>query len=153
VLEAIWHRLGITEVIAQQLAARKVDFAVERALFAMVASRACAPSSKLYCDEQWWREDVRIDGTETLVLPHLCRAMDVLEAYQGAIEQALYCRLAHLFNLDVELIFYETTSLHCEIDDADQGVGDKDLVEGSLAAGAKTYQAPCQRGRSKKRPW
>jgi hypothetical protein len=25
----------------------KVDFAVERALFAMVANRACAPSSKL----------------------------------------------------------------------------------------------------------
>ena len=75
VLEAIWHRLGIDEVIAQQLAYHKVDFAVERALFAMVANRACAPSSKLYCYEQWLREDVRIDGTDTLALHHLYRAM------------------------------------------------------------------------------
>ena len=149
VLEAIWHRLGIPEVIAQQLTCRKVDLAVERALFAMVANRACAPSSKLYCDEQWWREDVRIDGTETLALHHLYRAMDVLEAHKDAIEQALYCRRANLFNLDVELLFYDTTSLHLEIDDADQGVGDEDLVEGSLAAGAKTYQAPRKRGLSK----
>ena len=149
VLEAIWHRLGIAEVIAQQLAFRKVDVAVERALFAMVANRACAPSSKRYCYEQWLRADVRIDGTEKLALHHLYRAMDGLEAHKDAIEQALYCRLAHLFNLDVELIFYDTTALHFEIADADQGVGDEDLVEGSLAAGAKTYQAPRQRGLSK----
>jgi Transposase DDE domain len=149
VLEAIWHRLGIDEVIAQQLAYHKVDFAVERALFAMVANRACAPSSKLYCYEQWLREDVRIDGTDTLALHHLYRAMDVLEAHKEAIEQALYFRLADLLNLDVELIFYDTTSLHFEIDEIDWGVGEDDLVEGSLAAGAKTYKAPRKRGLSK----
>ncbi len=66
VLEAIWKRLGIPDVIAEQLAHRKVAFALERALFAMVANRACAPSSKLYCYEQWLREDVRIEGTESL---------------------------------------------------------------------------------------
>jgi hypothetical protein len=94
VLEAIWKRLGIPDVISEQLASRKVDFAVERALFAMVANRACAPSSKLYGAEQWLREDVRIDGTDALVLHHLYRAMDVLEAHKAAIEQALYFRLA-----------------------------------------------------------
>jgi len=36
--EAIWHRLGIDAVIAQQLASPTVDFAVERARFAMVGS-------------------------------------------------------------------------------------------------------------------
>ena len=149
VLEAIWQRLGINEVIAQQLAYHKVDFAVERALFAMVANRACAPSSKLYCYEQWLREDVRIDGTDTLALHHLYRAMDVLEAHKEAIEQALYFRLADLLSLDVELIFYDTTSLHFEIDEIDWGVGEEDIVEGSLAAGAKTYQAPRKRGLSK----
>ena len=149
VLEAIWQRLGIAEVIAQQLASRTVDFAVERALFAMVANRACAPSSKLYCYEQWLREDVRIEGTDTLALHHLYRAMDVLEAHKDAIEQAVYFRLADLLSLDVELIFYDTTSLHFEIDEVDWGVGDEDLVEGSLAAGSKTYPAPRKRGLSK----
>ena len=149
VLEAIWHRLGIAEIMAQQLAYSKGDFAVERALFAMVAHRACAPSAKLYCYDQWLREDVRIDQTDTLALHHLYRAMDLLEAHKEDIEKALYFRLADLLNLDVELIFYDTTSLHFAIDEIDQGDGEDDLVEGSMAAGSKTYKAPRKRGRSK----
>jgi len=149
VLEALWRRLGIADVIEHHVTPRKLDFSVERALFAMVANRACAPSSKLYCYEQWLREDVRIAGTEALALHHLYRAMDVLEASKEAIEQDLYFRLANLLHLDVDLIFYDTTSLHFEIDEADQGIGDDDLVAGSLAAGAKTYKAPRKRGWSK----
>ena len=149
VLEALWRRLGIADVIARHVTHRKLDFSVERALFAMVANRACAPSSKLYCYEQWLREDVRIVGTEALALHHLYRAMDVLEAHKEAIEHDLYFRLADLLTLDVDLIFYDTPSLHFEINDADQGGGDDDLVEGSQAAGAKTYKAPRKRGWSK----
>jgi hypothetical protein len=149
VLEALWKRLGIADIIADQLRGRKLDFAVERALFAMVANRACAPCSKLYCYEQWLREDVRIEDTDTLGLHHLYRAMDMLEAHKDGIEQALYFRLADLLNLDVELIFYDTTSLHFEIDEIDQGHGDDDLVEGSMAAGSNVYKAPRKRGMSK----
>jgi hypothetical protein len=149
VLEAVWKRLGIPDVLSEQLASRHVDFAVERALFAMVANRACAPSSKLYCYDQWLREDVHIDGTAALALHHLYRAMDMLEAHKEAIEHALYFRLADLLSLDVELIFYDTTSVHFESDEMDQGHGEDDLVEGSPAAGAKTYKAPRQRGLSK----
>ena len=149
VLEALWRRLGIADVIARHVTHRKLDFSVERALFAMVANRACAPSSKLYCYEQWLREDGRIVGTEALALHHLYRAMDVLEAHKEAIEHDLYFRLADLLTLDVDLIFYDTTSLHFEINDADEGVGDDDRVEGSPAAGAKTYKAPRKRGWSK----
>ena len=149
VLEAVWKRLGIPDIIAEPLASRKVDFALERALFAMVANRACAPSSKLYCYEQWLHEDVRIDGTDALALHHLYRAMDLLEAHKEEMEKALYFRLADLLTLDVELIFYDTTSVHFEIDEIDQGYGEDDVVEGSMAAGSKTYKAPRKRGLSK----
>ena len=80
VLESLWKELGIAEVIGDAVGQRNYDFPVERALFAMVANRACAGSSKLYCYEQWLQEDVRIDGTEPLQLHHLYRAMDFLEA-------------------------------------------------------------------------
>jgi hypothetical protein len=146
VLEAIWHRLGRDEVIARQLASHQVDVAVERARLAMVANRAWAPSAKRYGDEPWLRADGRMDGTATLALPHLDRAMDVLAAHQEAREPALDCRLAALLSLDVELIFYDTTSLHFDIDAIDWGVGAADCVEGSLAAGAKPSKAPRKRG-------
>jgi hypothetical protein len=76
VLEALWQRLGLADIIADQLQGRTIDFAVARALFALVAHRAWAPCSKLYCYAQWWREDARLEGTETLDVPHLSRAMD-----------------------------------------------------------------------------
>ena len=144
-LEQLWHRVGITEVIAHTIGRRKFDFPVERALFAMIANRACAPSSKLYCFEQWLQEDVRLSGTEDFELHHLYRAMDFLEANKGAIEEAIYFRVADLFNLDVELVFYDTTSQHFEIDEEDCGVGEEDRVCGSIPAGKKTYKAPRKR--------
>ena len=58
-------------------------------------------------------------------------------------------RLADLLNLDVELIFYDTTSVHFEIDEEDEGSGEGDEVGGSVCSGAKTYRAPRKRGKSK----
>ncbi len=144
VLEALWQRLGIAEVIGEVVGTRAFDFDVERALFAMVANRACAPSSKLYCHEQWLAEDVHIAGTDGLALHHLYRAMDFLEAHREMIEESLYYRLADLLNLDVDLVFYDTTSLHFEIDEADQGE-----AVGNQAAGAKTYPPLRRRGKAK----
>jgi hypothetical protein len=149
VLEALWTRLGIAEVIEESVGRRRFDFPVERALFAMVANRACAPASKRYCFSQWLTEDVRIAGSDSLELQHLYRAMDFLEAEKAAIERAIYFRVADLLSLDVDLIFYDTTSVHFEVDDEDRGAGLDDVVRGAEAAGAKGYPALRKRGNSK----
>jgi len=149
VLEALWQRLGLGEIVEAEARSRKFSFSVERALFALVANRALAPSSKLYCYEQWLREDVRVEGTAELELQHLYRAMDFLEAHKDALEEAIYFRVADLLNLDVELVFYDTTSLHFEVAEEDRGAGEDDLVRGSREAGAKLYKAPRKRGHSK----
>jgi hypothetical protein len=149
VLETLWKRIGLDKIINERARPRRFGFSIERAIFAMVANRAVAPCSKLYCYEQWLREDVRIEGTEKLELQHLYRAMDFLEANKASIEEAIYFSIADLFNLDVDLIFYDTTSLHFEIDEDDRGAGEQDVVRGSKAAGGKTYKAPRKRGYAK----
>ena len=149
VLEQLWRRLGFDEVIAEVVGKRKLGFAVERALFAMVANRACAPSSKLYCYERWLSEDVCIEGAEVLALHHLYRAMDFVEENKVVLEEALYFRMADLLSLDVELIFYDTTSLHFEVDEEDSGAGEEDEMYGSVAAGHKRYRALRKRGKAK----
>ena len=115
VLQRLWERAGLPALIAEQAGSTPLEFSVERALFAMVAHRACAPPSKLHCHEQWLAEDVRIQGCGELKLHHLYRAMDFLHAHKAALEEGLYYRVADLLNLDVELVFYDTTSLHFEI--------------------------------------
>jgi len=149
VLEALWKRLGFADVIEKRASSRRLGFRVERALFAMVANRASDPCSKLYCWEQWLREEVRIEGSAELELHHLYRAMDFLEANKEEVEREIYFRVASLLNLDVDLVFYDTTSLHFEVDEEDTGAGQADLVRGSKLAGAKSYPAPRKRGKSK----
>jgi hypothetical protein len=149
IVEQIWERLGIAKVLAKAQKGRRFGFSIERALFAMVANRCCAPSSKLYCWEQWLEEDVRIDGTGKLELHQLYRAMEFLEANKEQIEEEIYWRLSDLLNLDVDLIFYDTTSLHFEIDEEDEGWGEDNVVYGSRLSGAKEYRAPRKRGNSK----
>jgi transposase len=153
VVEALWSRLGIADIIRERAKSRRLGFDVERALFAMVANRLLAPSSKLYCWEQWLAQDIRISGTANLELQHLYRAMDFLEANKETIEKAIYFRLSDLLNLDVDIIFYDTTSLHFEVDEDDQGAGPDHTVTGSEPAGKKKYKAPRKRGYPKNGRW
>ena len=149
VLEQLWRRVGLPDLIAALAGERKVEFSIERALFAMVASRACAPSSKLYCHEQLLAEDARIEGCEGLGVHHLYRAMDFLEAHQEALEQGLEFRVADLLNLDVELVFHDTTSLHFEIDEEDRVEGE-DGESGAPPPAAGTFARELRRrGNSK----
>ncbi|ENO87599.1 hypothetical protein [Thauera aminoaromatica] len=92
---------------------------------------------------------MHIEGTQALALHQLYRAMDFLEANKAAIEQAIFFQVADLLSLDVEIVFYDTTSLHFEIDNEDAGDLDGQM-QGSVAAGAKRYVAPRKRGYSKR---
>jgi len=119
VLEQLWSKLGIDRIIRKQAEPLKLVFDLERAVFAMVANRVLAPASKLYCFEQWLKEDIYIEGVSSLSLHHLYRAMDALLARKDAIEEKIYFQVTDLLNLDVDLIFYDTTSLHFETDEED----------------------------------
>jgi len=120
-IAALWERLGIQRVLEKALRGedRRVPF--EQAIFAMVANRCLAPASKLFCYESWLREDVYFPEGERIELHHLYRAMDFLARHKEEIEEELYWQVADLLNLDVDLIFYDTTSLYFECDEEDRG--------------------------------
>lgn len=128
VLEAIWHELGVDRILAEEAKRAGTKQPFERAIFAMVANRALSPYSKLYCWEQWLREEVFLPSASALELQHLYRAMDFLDEHKEEVEKAVYFAMSDLLNADVDLIFYDTTSLHFETDaeDAD-GVDAEDL--------------------------
>jgi hypothetical protein len=151
-LERLWAQIGMPERLpALTRDDTRRTLPVERACFAMVANRCLAPASKLYCYEQWLREDVRIAGAGGLELHHLYRAMDFFEQHKATVEKELFFRIADLFACDVELIFYDTTTLHCAIDAEDAGGAEDATLPGSQLAGAKRYPALRQRGKAKNR--
>jgi len=117
-LDGLWTRIGIGEIMARLLRGRRLDPAAERALFAMVANRALAPSSKLSC-AAWVSERVTIPGLDLLTDDQCYRAMDWLTEIEAELAEQVYWATANLLNLEVDLLFFDTTSTYFETDAAD----------------------------------
>jgi hypothetical protein len=125
VLDQLWKRLGIGTILAGLASSgrgRPRDVvAAERVLFGLVANRALAPSSKLAASE-WMSRDVHIDGLGEVTDDACYRAMDWLHAVHGELEKQVYFEVADLLNLQVDLLFFDTTSTYFEIGEADAEV-------------------------------
>ncbi len=119
VLEQLWAELGVARELTSRARTKRTAEPFERALFAMVANRCLSPYSKLYCWEQWLRDEVFLPSAKSVELHHLYLAMDFLEEHKAEVEKAIYFKMADLLNADVDLIFYDTTSLHFEVDEED----------------------------------
>ena len=113
VLRALWERLGLHRVLAQSLREREFQSPVEWAIFAMVANRALAPDSKRGVEE-WVREDVALGNPEPISLQHLYRAMDFLLEQREQVQKEVFFATADLLNLEVDLLFFDTTSTYAE---------------------------------------
>jgi hypothetical protein len=118
-LDGLWRQLGIGKIITGLVGTRWREADVERVLFALVANRALAPSSKLAAAE-WVCHDVAVPGLDVLTDDACYRAMDELIGVEPALTRAVYDQIADLLNLEVDLLFFDTTSTYFELDEADE---------------------------------
>ena len=128
-LDGLWRQLGIDRVIERLLAERRLDPRAERLLFAMVANRALAPFSKLACCE-WLASDVAIPGLAADEVGEdpqpLYRAMDWLLEIEAQLAEQVYWATADLLNLEVDLLFFDTSSTYFERETPDRETVDED---------------------------
>ncbi|MDF1597875.1 MAG: IS1634 family transposase [Acidimicrobiia bacterium] len=117
-LDGLWRRVGIGEVLARLLEGRRLDPRAERAVFAMVANRALEPLSKLAA-ARWVAERAVIPGLDDVDEDTFYRAMDWLLEVEDDLVEAVYWATADLLNLEVDLLFFDTTSTYFEIDQPD----------------------------------
>lgn len=115
VIEALWERLGIGKALRTLLGKGKYSVAYDQALLAMTANRLCEPESKLGVWDRWL-EKVHLPGCTDLKLRQMYEAMDFLHTNIAAVEEAVFFQTANLFNLSVDLIFYDTTTASFAID-------------------------------------
>lgn len=120
-LDGLWHQLGVDTALAKVLGGRRFTTDVERVLFALVANRAIDPASKLAAAE-WASNDVAISGLDVMDEDQAYRAMDLLVAAdaQAEVQEAVFFAVADLLNLEVDLLFFDTTSTYFETEDADE---------------------------------
>jgi hypothetical protein len=120
VIDALWHRLGISEASSRAASGRGISPVVERLIFTLVGNRVLAPSSKLAALE-WAEQDVALPGEDRLGAdPQIFyRAMDFLREADEAIQREVFFVVANLFNLEVDVLLFDTTSSYFETEDAD----------------------------------
>ena len=119
-LDRLWERLGIGAAVRRVAAGRRLDGdAVERVVFALVAQRALEPGSKL-AGTKWVAERVAIEGCAGFSDDAAYAAMDFLLEALDEIASEIFGSVAHLLNLDLDLIFVDTTSTYWEVDVADE---------------------------------
>jgi hypothetical protein len=147
VVGELWAQLGVGRAIARVAGAGRGRSGVERAIFTMVCQRALEPASKLEAT-RWLGRDVVIDGVGGLDEDQLYRAMDFLLACSECVQESVFFSVAHLLNLEVDVIFFDTTSSYFETEPWEEGdeAGDEDPQAGA----AVEEQGPLRRlGHSK----
>ena len=106
----------------------------------MAAQRLEDPGSKLGCATRWLPDIAWLPEADGLAVDQLYRALDFLAVWSEEIERDVLLCGGRPVRLDVDLIFYDTTTAYFEIDEPDE----------NAERGAADRYAPLrQRGHSK----
>jgi IS4 transposase len=128
VLARLWERLRIGAAVMKVAAGRRLDGEVtERVIFALVAQRALEPGSKLAAT-RWVAERVFLEGCPAFSDDAAYAAMDFLLDALDEVASEIFWSVAHLLNLDVDIVFVDTTSTYWELEVAAglAGAADRD---------------------------
>jgi len=132
VVGELWAQLGIGRAIARVAGYGRGRSGVERAIFTMVCQRCLEPASKLEAT-RWVGRDVVIDGVEAVSDDQLYRAMDFLLECSERVQESVFFSVAHLLNLEVDVVFFDTTSTYFEIDVDDPNDDESEIAgDGTL---------------------
>jgi hypothetical protein len=135
-LDRLWCRLGIGKAILAAVESRprrgrrlRAEV-VERVVFAMVANRLSpTPLSKL-AGCSWVRERAFIEGLAELDEDTCYRAMDVFLAMIDELAEAVFFAVANLLNLEVDVLFFDTSSTYFETEATDEALVEDGDEEG-----------------------
>ena len=115
VADRLWERLGIGRAIFQVAAGRRLEAeAVERVIFSMVANRlSVKPLSKL-AGCSWVAKRAFVDNLAEVTDDQCYRAMDFLLEALPELQENVFFSVANLMNLEVDLLFFDTSSTYFE---------------------------------------
>lgn len=129
----LYQQVGLSEVIGKYCQSVHQKFDVAETAFVLTANRLCEPGSEhglarwlehtFVCDSQgrrWqpdWIAAQRVSKQQRVKVSHKqlkqwYRTLDALLTAKEKIEHALYLHVRDLFNLKVDMVFYDLTSTY-----------------------------------------
>lgn len=121
-IQHIFKHFGIGKLLSAIAAQHpQLQFNFERIIFTMIVCRFLGPGSKLKIFEYW--QDRLYPGllAGKDELHHLYRALDLLSQHKEQIEKDLYWHDRDLFDMSVDVVLYDLTTLRFESTREDLG--------------------------------
>jgi transposase len=130
VLDQVWRDLGLRSLLKRFADHRRFKFDVERAAFAMVASRLIQPKSKL-ATETWLDQHVHFPHSTLFTHEQFYSALLWLNEVKGELEVDLHRLLKRRRLTGARVYFYDTTLTHFD------GEGPESLAQVTGRRGAR----------------
>lgn len=130
VLDRLWKDVGLRDLLLSVAGDRRFGHDLERATFAMVASRLIEPLSKL-STETWLDREAYLPLPQALTADQLYTTLRWLHEEREGLEVAIHQRLKRQHLIGGTVYFYDTTLTHFE------GRGPEGLAEVTGRKGAR----------------
>jgi len=122
VLRRMMEELGISQCLSMlQGKHPKLQFDLEKVVFSQLCSRFLKPVSKLSLYDNWLGRMYPGMVEQNIDLHHIYRSLDLLCEHKDEIEQYLYYHGKDLFNINVDVVLYDLTTLRFESTRTDLG--------------------------------
>lgn len=110
VYQRIWKEFNLDKFLSHLTRNRKVQFSLSDASFLMVVQHLLQPRSKLAT----YNNQGRFLNLPKVTLNQLYRSLDLLSEYKEQLEEALFQANRNLFNMQIDMVFYDVTTFSFE---------------------------------------
>ena len=109
VLRRLWEGMGLDELFKKYLKSYKYKTNLSECILALVISRLLEPGSEHHTGT--WLNSAYEPKWENLQLQHFYRALDFIYHHKQDLEKDLFFKAANLFNQELDLVMFDTTSI------------------------------------------
>ena len=110
VYKKLWDNYGLSELHTDMREKTNIQFDFNTSTFLMAAEHLMNPKSKLGT----YNNQLHYVNLPNVGLNHLYRSLDILSEHKEAIEDYLFNKQKTLFNMNVDVVFYDVTTFRFE---------------------------------------
>jgi len=110
VYKKLWKEFGLDNILLKIKESGKTQFDLNNACFLIAIQHLLEPRSKLGT----YNHQDRYVKLPPVDLNHLYRSLDILCEHKEMLEEYLFRKNRHLFNIKVDVVFYDVTTFHFE---------------------------------------
>jgi len=110
IYQRIWKEYNLDKLLSHLTRNRKVQFSLNDASFLMVVQHLLQPRSKLAT----YTHQGHFVNLPKVTLNQLYRSLDLLCEYKEQLEEALFQANRNLFNMQIDMVFYDVTTFSFE---------------------------------------